>query len=82
MCVYTFLLRYSVQLLLVARSVWMIGRAYCRASGSLWGFVGPVGSDVALPGFMQKVGAPLLVCRRGVGVPGSVGLGKNTGPLS
>ena len=27
------------------------------------GFVGPVGSDVALPGFMQKVAAPLLVCR-------------------
>ena len=27
------------------------------------GFVGPVGSDVALPGFMHKVGAPLLVYR-------------------
>ena len=27
------------------------------------GFVGPVGSDVALPGFVHKVGAPLLVYR-------------------
>ena len=25
------------------------------------GFVGPVGSDVALPGFMQKVAVPLCV---------------------
>ena len=25
------------------------------------GVFGPVGSDVALPGFMRKVGAPLLV---------------------
>ena len=38
---------------LVAEQLGMSGR----------GFVGPVGSDVALPSLTQKVGAPLLVCR-------------------
>ena len=59
--------------ILVAEQLGMSGR----------GFVGPVGSDVALPGLMQKVGAPLRVYRvlvKRFGVEAMVGLVKCTGP--
>ena len=62
MCVYSALPCYSVQTACSAKCLDDWARLL-QSQRQLWGFVGPVCSDVALPGFMQKVGAPLLVCR-------------------